>query len=678
MKEIFILAVSAALVVSASAASYSFNNGTSSTASGISDASGNTFQGGSTAGVGFATGGGTSAGPGVVAIGIFSTDSLSGLSNADLIANFTSLTGVTNTFATAGALGNRGIFSSAAMNIRITGSAFENKNMYLFAGNGTTFATSTQFLVVKLATQFLSSDDSIPTATAELFRPSTSTLLIGTNATNVQTTNTDASTTPGWAMSSARPFWTVSTLSGLILSSGSLSPTFAPGTLAYTASVPIATDSITITPFPTAGEAKTTVNGTPVAWGTASGPISLPVGNSSISILVTAQDGVTTTSYTVAVTRGAPPMVSNIFAAQRAGTPFVDITYDVTADTPTVQITLAVSSDGGTTFSVPATTLSGAVGSGIETGTGKVITWNAGADWSKQHSTTMRFKVTAEDLIIIGFPLIPAGSFQMGNAMAADTDRTDAPIRTVTVSAFYMAQNLVTFSDWDTVRTWGGTHGYPDLSSGLGKAANHPVLMITWYDAVKWCNARSEMEGLTPCYTLSGAVYRTTNSDVVDCNWTANGYRLPTEAEWEKAARGGLSGKRFPWGDTISESQANYYGDPVNFSYDLGPAGYNSIGRIGSTFKGTSPVGSFPANGYGLYDMAGNAFEWCWDWEGTYAVGSQTDPRGAASGSGRGGRGGFLNNDARYCRVAFRYGSFPAFNNQGFGFRIARSFVPWQ
>ena len=144
----------------------------------------------------------------------------------------------------------------------------------------------------------------------------------------------------------------------------------------------------------------------------------------------------------------ADPVVSNISAVQRAGTQLVDITYDVTADTSTVWVGLEISSDGGTTFSVPAVTMSGAVGLGVATGTGKVITWNAGVDWNKQYTTAMRFKVSADDLIApAGFSAIPAGSFQMGNAMAADTDISDGPIRTVTVSAFYMGTNLVTNAD---------------------------------------------------------------------------------------------------------------------------------------------------------------------------------------------------------------------------------------
>jgi len=380
----------------------------------------------------------------------------------------------------------------------------------------------------------------------------------------------------------------------------------------------------------------------------------------------------------------ANPVVSNISAAQRAGTQLVDITYDVTADSPAVRVTLAISSDGGTTFSVPASTMSGAVGYGVATGTGKLITWNAGADWSKHYSITTRFKVTADDLTPDGFSYIPAGSFQMGNAMVADTDISDAPIRTVTVSSFYICQNLVTKEEWDTVRTWGLAHGYTDLAAGAGKAATHPVQTITWYDIVKWCNARSEKESLTPCYTFMGAVYRTTNINAVVCNWSANGYRLPTEAEWEKAARGGLDGKRFPWGDTISQIQANYCvysvtGTTNYYSYDVTPrSGYSVNYYYHPTYYGggspyTSPVGSFAANGYGLYDMAGNVFEWCWDWYGTYAPGAQTDPRGASSGSARVLRGGVWNSAAGDCRVANR--SYDYYN-AGMGFRPARSSVP--
>jgi uncharacterized repeat protein (TIGR02543 family) len=283
---------------------------------------------------------------------------------------------------------------------------------------------------------------------------------------------------------------------------------------------------------------------------------------------------------------------------------------------------------------------------------------------------------------IEGFSLIPQGAFTMGNSVAADTDLSDAPTRTVTLDAFYMGKYEVTKAEWDEVRTWGLSNGYTDLAAGSGKASNHPVQTITWYDMVKWCNARSQKEGLTPAYYTNDAqttIYKTGDVDVTNAqvNWSANGYRLPTEAEWEKAARGGLSGKRFPWGDTISHSQANYQASS-NFSYDFS----GSVNNYHPTYATepspyTSPVGAFAANGYGLHDMAGNVWEWCWDWYGTYAAGSQTNPRGSTSGTTRVGRGGGWHYGPLICRVAWRYGfdSIPTYSNMDFGFRVARSAV---
>ena len=271
-----------------------------------------------------------------------------------------------------------------------------------------------------------------------------------------------------------------------------------------------------------------------------------------------------------------------------------------------------------------------------------------------------------------GFALISAGWFQMGDAL----DGYEVPVHSVYVSGFYMGKYEVTKALWDEVRTWGLDHEYTDLRAGGGKAANHPVQTISWYDVVKWCNARSEKEGLTPCYRVAGAVYRTTENDAVVCNWSASGYRLPSEAEWEKAARGGLSGKRFPWGDTINHTYANYYNS--NYSYESPQnQGYHPTYAVnGSPY--TSPVGSFSANGYGLYDMAGNVWEWCWDLYDVYTDASQVDPRGPATGlygSYRVFRGGCWDGTAartaRAAPTAAATGPYYAYNGT-LGFRLAR------
>jgi formylglycine-generating enzyme required for sulfatase activity len=162
-------------------------------------------------------------------------------------------------------------------------------------------------------------------------------------------------------------------------------------------------------------------------------------------------------------------------------------------------------------------------------------------------------------------------------------------------------------------------------------------------------------------------------------NWAASGYRLPTEAEWEKAARGGLSGQRFPWGNTISWSQANYSGDPLSldpkngYAYDLATAFGPDPAFNDGVYPCTSPVGYFAANGYGLYDMAGNVMEWCWDWHGTpYGQPSTTNPTGPATGIGRVLRGSSWYVVPRAARCADRFYDYLDFASWDFGFRCVR------
>jgi formylglycine-generating enzyme required for sulfatase activity len=270
---------------------------------------------------------------------------------------------------------------------------------------------------------------------------------------------------------------------------------------------------------------------------------------------------------------------------------------------------------------------------------------------------------------------IPAGAFQMGDQ--SGDGLTNAETVTVELAEFYMDATEVTLGQWQAVQQWGALRGYyTDLPLGVGNGLNHPVQMVSWYDCVKWCNARSELAGLPPVYYSDVArkmVYRTGIVERVQVDWEANGYRLPTEAEWEKAARGGLIAKRFPWGNQISQKLGNYYG--AISIYDFGPNGVHPIGRMTGWSPATTPVASFAANGYGLHDMAGNVFEWCWDRYGTpYAGGS--DPHGLDVGAARVLRGGSWSSRAAYARCAAREYYAPVIASRNLGFRTVLSAVP--
>jgi len=185
------------------------------------------------------------------------------------------------------------------------------------------------------------------------------------------------------------------------------------------------------------------------------------------------------------------------------------------------------------------------------------------------------------------------------------------------------------------------------VNPSSGKDDNLPVTRVSWWDAVEYCNLRSHHEGLTLAYTVSG----TGNNRTVSFNRNANGYRLPTEAEWEYACRAGTT-----------------------TPYNTGMIINNNTGWYRNN-SGNKPhaVGEKPPNAWGLYDMHGNVYEWCWDWFGVYTEEPQTNPAGAASGASRVLRGGGWYDDEHYLRSAYRNGDDPDDLYYDSSFRLVRS-----
>ena len=363
----------------------------------------------------------------------------------------------------------------------------------------------------------------------------------------------------------------------------------------------------------------------------------------------------------------------------------VDIYYDLLdADGDTQTVAAAISTNSGAAYNVNATDFTGDIGYPAFTGMHKHIVWDAANDLPLFSSTTVRVRITAYDSgAPTGMVYIPAGSFTPGNCMSASEGwASELPLHSVYVSAFYIDKYEVTSQKWFAVRNWAVANGYTFENTGSGKNATHPAQMMNWYDAVKWCNARSQMEGLTPCYYTSTVfaaetMYKAGPVDVSNdwVNWSANGDRLPTEAEWEKAARGGTPGHRFPWSDSdeIQHTRANYYSD-TSFSYDTSlTRGYHPTFSSGSS-PYTSPAGYFAANACGVYDMAGNVWEWCWDWHNStyYSTSPGSNPRGPTSGSYRVLRGGSWNSYAFSARCSVRVNHLPNNQNDDVGFRCVR------
>ncbi|UCH98747.1 MAG: SUMF1/EgtB/PvdO family nonheme iron enzyme [Candidatus Aminicenantes bacterium] len=242
--------------------------------------------------------------------------------------------------------------------------------------------------------------------------------------------------------------------------------------------------------------------------------------------------------------------------------------------------------------------------------------------------------VSHPDQVPQGMVFIESGTFRMGSHTERSGEKT---VHHVTLKDFYIGKFEVTQQEWKTVM---GKN--PSLIIGT----LCPVESISWYDAIEYCNKRSQKENLTPCYKGSG--------DEITCNFDANGYRLPTEAEWEYACRGG------------TQSQ--------NYTY----SGSNNPEEVGWFAKNTDriqPIGHKKPNELGIHDMSGNVMEWCWDWFGfDYYKNSPTgNPRGPSSGIRRILRGGYARGPERLLSSTTRTPYKPNYAVAVFGLRVVRT-----
>jgi formylglycine-generating enzyme len=290
----------------------------------------------------------------------------------------------------------------------------------------------------------------------------------------------------------------------------------------------------------------------------------------------------------------------------------------------------------GTTPTTASTLYAGTVAASVS-GSGTTI--KAIATGAVGYSTSAVGKATYA--IFVPMVRVDGGTFSMGSAAQGDAQ----PVHTVTVSSFKMSIFEITQAQYEAVTGINPSYFEGDIS--------RPVERVSWYDAVEFCNRLSEREGLESVYTITGRSPSTgypITSATVAMDISKSGYRLPTEAEWEYAARGGANSHGYTYAGSNTETDVTWYVD-----------------NSGNTMH---PVGTKAANELGLYDLSGNAKEWCWDWFGGYGGDAQTNPLGLSSGVTRVLRGGSWEVDALHCTVFYRDAFFPDSRWLSWGFRV--------
>lgn len=357
--------------------------------------------------------------------------------------------------------------------------------------------------------------------------------------------------------------------------------------------------------------------------------------------------------FLAAVGTAKAQQIQNVAATQEGKT--IVVSYDLTDNTSgsTYDVELYCSTDGGSTFGKPLSAVRGDAGKEIKPGASRRISWDVLADREKLTGNRIVFEVRARttDQTGIAMVFVKGGTFMMGcTSEQSNCDDDEKPVHQVTVSDFRMGKYELTvaqfkhfidetsyktdaekkgFSYFWTGSEWKKKSGVNWKCDAAGNTRpqseyNHPVIHVSWNDAIEYCKWLSRK--------------------------TSKKYRLPTEAEWEYAARGGSAGSPTLYAGSNNIVEVAWYSE-------------NSGGK-------THPVGQKKPNELGLHDMAGNVWEWCNDWHGNYGSGNQSNPKGSSTGSGRVLRGGGWNYGARICRVANRDYFDPAYGGNDSGFRL--------